>query len=573
VITRLFFTAILLAAAASPAPPNVVWVVLDACRADRLSPYGYERDTTPFLNRFAAEGAVFLDHRSQAGYTVHSLPSYMTGKLFPAQCLSFLSPFELWRTAPAGEQLAPEIFRANGYATAVVSACPWIAPGGRLTEAFDHAACVPPGGGQVYAPLNSLTEAAMAWLKTVEDAPFFLYVHAMDTHFPHRLRAGFDTWVPGEPRPGLTEGNASAAPFDAMDQVQLSGLYDGSLHYADLLLRNLFSALHFRGHLENTIVVVGADHGDVLGEDGYTLQHPPHVTADEVYHVPLIVRGPGVKAGVRHADQTANLDILPTLIDLVGLETEAVMEGRSLAPVLQGEGDSSDQRLTYARHYAADDFRVIVEGPDWKYVAGPGQTSPLWFRGPDPIAGRHALDPVPDKTAETLAKAWETVVAPRWELYENLPLTDAAPFSIQLAAGTASPPEAFSMQANPDDGRWAIGIDGGVSCGPGEHPAPLTLRFRVPNATYVLRLSSLGTLPLPEVTVGEARPVAEESTKGPDALGVYAVDHETITLTLRSDNGAAGAGILYFDPLGSTPETVPGGAASQREQLRALGYL
>jgi hypothetical protein len=101
----------------------------------------------------------------------------------------------------------------------------------------------------------------------------------------------------------------------------------------------------------------------------------------------------------------------------------------------------------------------------------------------------------------------------------------------------------------------------------------LTLRFRVPNATYVLRLSSLGTLPLPEVTVGEARPVAEESTKGPDALGVYAVDHETITLTLRSDNGAAGAGILYFDPLGSTPETVPGGAASQREQLRALGYL
>lgn len=574
-ITSPFIVAALFAASLSAPAPNVVWVVLDACRADHLSPYGYVRDTTPYLNALAEEGVTFLDNYSQAGYTVHSLPSYMTGRYFPVQCLSFLSPFETWRTPPPEEQLAPEIFRANGYATGLISACPWIAPSGRLSQAFDHANSLSPDESQAYAPLNALTAATLEWLATLEkDKPFFLYLHAMDTHFPHQLRAGFDTWVPGDPRPDAAEGAASAAPFDTVDKVQLSGLYDGSLRYADLLLRNLLSSLYFRGQLDNTIVIVGADHGDVLGEDGVTIQHPPNVTTDEVYHVPLIVRGPGIRQGARIAAMTENVDILPTLVDFLGLKTGAGMDGKSLAAALREDAPVPEHDFSLARHYEDEDFRVVLSGPAWKYVAGWERIGPLWWERPDAIADRHVLAEPSGVLAASVDRVWETTVMPAWSIYRDRPLTRRAPFSIQLSAGSASPRRAFTQATGPNDNRWTVAPDAGIYCAAGERPPNLALRFHVPNARYAVRIGMIEALPLPTVTVtGATQEALPADPTDATLLGHFDVSDETFTIMLHAPPGDSGARLLYFDPIIDAGPLQRNDDMSPQEQLRALGYL
>ena len=147
----------------------------------------------------------------------------------------------------------------------------------------------------------------------------------MDTPFPHMLEPPYDRWVDADiANPRLRQlARDEGMPYAMSDKTGLGALHDGSIRYADDGVRQIPDTLSSLGLRENTMVIMGADHGDALGEDGVTVGHPIGGTFDELLCVPLIMAGPGVSAGTRAAQMTQNTDIFPTLMELLGIETSA----------------------------------------------------------------------------------------------------------------------------------------------------------------------------------------------------------------------------------------------------------
>ncbi|MCP4643418.1 MAG: sulfatase-like hydrolase/transferase, partial [bacterium] len=262
---------------------------------------------------------VFERAYAQANQTRFSVPSYMTGRYFPVFATSGGGWREMFRTPPEEEQLLPAILRDNGYETAVASAHPWVSNDeSRLWGSFDEGYY---RGGE----LAGLNQWVFSWLEKRSDRPFFLYIHATDTHFPHYPRPGHDEWIDRQAyRDRHSVGySMDGKTFTEAEQEVLRALHDGSIHYADACIGELTEKLASLSLLENTILIVDADHGDALAEDGVTLGHTDDVTRDEVFHVPLVMAGPGIPRGCRVNALVENVDVVPTLIQLLQLDTTA----------------------------------------------------------------------------------------------------------------------------------------------------------------------------------------------------------------------------------------------------------
>ncbi|HUF77719.1 MAG TPA: sulfatase [Thermoanaerobaculia bacterium] len=392
-------------------PWNVLFVLVDTLRADRLSLYGHHRATSPNLDRFAGDAVVFTTVQAQAGCTFPSVNSLLTSR-YPA-------PF-IERAAQAGggkrEMGIPEgmptlagILADRGYRTAAVSASPVVrATPSRVNpvggfgagfEVFDeecvkrqNAACV---NGRALELLDGL------------DEPFLLYLHFMDPHAPYRPPADHARRFPdaafshrfigaGNPLPvvrGL-KGEGPPVRLTAADVDQLGILYDEEVSYFDEQLARLLEALEARGLLERTVVVLVSDHGEELLEHG-EIGHCWSLTYDTVLGTPLALRIPGVPGGVREA-RVQNLDVLPTLLDYLGVAADDLgLQGRSLRPAIEEEREVN--RYLFALQGRS---RAISDGR-WKLIldvetgaarlfdlaADPGETEDLAAAHPEE-AGR-----------------------------------------------------------------------------------------------------------------------------------------------------------------------------------------
>lgn len=353
--------------------PNVVWILLDACRADHLSCYGYERETTPQLDALARRGVLFERNFSQAPCTVESMPSYLTGKYFPQSSMAGLE-----KALRDDEKIVPAVLGAHGYATVLLTVHPWWTPRSRLWQAFDEAVFVPPPYMRAYAELGEIKARLFAIVDRHKDGPFFVYVHTLDTHRPHRHHADYAHWFPGG-----TVGMRPVPPFSEKEQAWLRAEYDASLAYADSQVGEIVAGFESAGLAGNTIFVVSSDHGELLGEDGRTLSHPSTGRADELYHTPLIMAGPGLPAGKRVGALTEYVDIAPTLYELLGVRTTARLDGRSLAPLMRGVKPGDWRRYTFAKLGRANRC-YMLRTTAFKYV---------W----DLDSGEEALYRVPDR--------------------------------------------------------------------------------------------------------------------------------------------------------------------------------
>ena len=369
-----FAATLVLAACAGgggPRPLNVVLVLVDTLRADHLGTYGYPRPTSPALDAFAQEAVVFTDARSQAGCTFPSVNSLLTSQL-PER---FLGQPEGRIGIPDGLATLPELLRARGWTTAAVSASSVVRrrpsdlnPHGGFGRGFDlfledcvwkSAACV---NRQALPLLQSLPR------------PFFLYLHYLDPHAPYQpprahprrfargwsdkrfVRRGnpkpIGRWLyQGAPDPGVTPA----------DLRLLVDWYDEEIAFWDGELARLLGALARAGLDEETVVVVAADHGEEFLEHRH-VQHCRTVF-DSSIRVPLLVRAPGLESR-RVAAGAQNLDVLPTLLDLLEVPAEGVaFAGRSLRPALE-EG-----RRVNGRQVSAQGAYHAVVGPRHKLIA------------------------------------------------------------------------------------------------------------------------------------------------------------------------------------------------------------
>jgi arylsulfatase A-like enzyme len=354
-------------------PWNVLLVVVDTLRSDRMSLYGYARPTTPNLEALARQAVVFENARSQAGCTYPSVNSLLTSRL--------PSRFLLGKTGTMGipEEIRslPEILRQHGYATAAVSASivvranpSSVNPAGGFDRgflAFDErclrkrAPCVNGRGLDLAAGLRQ---------------PWFLYLHYLEPHAPyqppedHPLRfaaplqqareQGVHGWAQqGEVRPVVRRLYHGEEQFEynPRDLAYLSDLYDEEIAYFDQQFAVLLAALSERGLLDRTLLVFASDHGEELYEHG-DWSHCRDLAYDTVLATPLLLRIPGTAQGLRRKAAVENLDIVPTLLDYLGLPAgDLPFDGQSLRPVI--EEDRPIRRLTFGnqgRH------RTVADG-------------------------------------------------------------------------------------------------------------------------------------------------------------------------------------------------------------------
>ena len=333
--------------------PPVFLFTVDALRADHLPIYGYDRDTAPELTAFASDAVVFTRAFTTAPKTTPAYASMFTGRYPHRHGLQVL-----------GQELAEEnltlaeLLRERGYATAgFVSSTVMVDRLSSLGQGFHHWDDRLPSreaNRENYERTASLTAGAVLdWLARA-DLPPFLFVHLIDPHGPYlpppMFRARFRF------RKGPEIDPAEVPDFQRLPNAIVVGdyvdAYDAEILYADSAFRRMLNDVRERGLYDRALIVFTADHGESLGEDGYYFRHGK--TLHEVStRIPLVVKPPGGRG--EHIDSVWDdavslIDVMPTVLEYVGVKVPPGTDGRSLRPILEGQARPSERVVFSQRH-------------------------------------------------------------------------------------------------------------------------------------------------------------------------------------------------------------------------------
>ena len=345
---------------ATTGAPNVLVITLDAVRAHNLSVYGYGRETSPQLKRMAERGVVFDRALSTAPWTLPSHASMFTGRYAHELSTGYTTPLD--GTYPT----LAEFLRARGYATAgFVANYRYCGYESGLQRGFIHYKDYPVSWGEIVSSsrltrmigdnfrlrrlirndehLNrksaaQINDEVLDWLSTKRKGPFFVFLNYFDAHGPYLPPSPFDTKF----GPGRALGKYSALhhwlydPAVAHQTVSKETIqeevnaYDGVLAYLDEQLGFLFDELKKRDLMDNTLVIITADHGEEFGEHGL-FDHGYSLYFNSL-HVPLLIVFPGhIPAGVRAQTPVSLRDLSATVVDLLDYGQGSPFPGRSLA--------------------------------------------------------------------------------------------------------------------------------------------------------------------------------------------------------------------------------------------------
>lgn len=328
-------------------PINIILISIDSLRADHVHAYGYARETTPALDRLAREGAWFETVVAESSWTLPTHISMLTG----LTTLVHGVEEETKRLSSELPTLA-SLLREHGYRTRGIFSAPLLEPiygFGKGFEKYEEVEGEIAYGderpGQAHGDSDAsqtdrdtnpwshrtvtspaVTNRAIEFLDEVRNEKFFLFLHYFDVHYdyipPEALWRKFDPDYRGE----LTGRNFARNPgihqgMSRRDLEHIIALYDGEILFTDRHIGYLMDALERNGLAEKTLVVVTSDHGEEFFEHG----NPGHGRSlyDEVLKVPLIVRLPGrIPPGARVSEQVGQVDIMPSILSLAGMEHE-----------------------------------------------------------------------------------------------------------------------------------------------------------------------------------------------------------------------------------------------------------
>jgi arylsulfatase A-like enzyme len=308
---------------------NVIVILEDALRADHLSCYGYGRTTSPIKDAFAGEGVRFARCYAQATKTRFSCPSFMTS-LYPTAT----GVEGIWNLHGALDEnyvTLAEVLRRRGFVTASIHQNPNAGSPAGLDQGFSYLfENVAGRAKELYSGLP------LRWIEERHDRNFFLYLHLADPHEPYHPPEGFRTWF--EELESPSTGGSAVRRLDRQDpewvQEARRALYDGEISFNDHWFAVFLERLDDLGLADDTLVVFMADHGEHLGEHDRWSHNPPGYV--EVLHTPLIMVYPHrFQRGLVVDEIVQNLDIMPTILDLAGVDDELLlMQGDSLVPLM-----------------------------------------------------------------------------------------------------------------------------------------------------------------------------------------------------------------------------------------------
>jgi arylsulfatase A-like enzyme len=376
---------------ASP-PPNVIMVVVDTLRADRVGARLGDRPLTPFLDSLAARSYVFHRAYAQSSWTSPSVASILTSR-YPSQhgVVGYRS------VLPESELTLPEVLREHGYVTAAVSANVMLNPQLGFAQGYDTYRSLGtilsgPDAPKLSARAPRVQDAVVAWLDGLSGGaarqPKFLYLQFMEPHVPYdpppdmldvvlRVRGHA---APDERNVNTLLGKEKLVfPDDLVPAVQ--DLYDAEVAGLDRQLGVLFDELGKRGFLDHAVVVVTGDHGEEFKEHG-RMGHRKDLY-EEVVRVPLLISLPGQTARIEVDEMVSLIDLAPTLLELAGLTIPPTFEGR---PLLTERSDQGFLRRMLSRFRHADGPPPMVT--ELNLPVGPQRLSP---HERAVIVGRHKL--------------------------------------------------------------------------------------------------------------------------------------------------------------------------------------
>jgi choline-sulfatase len=324
-------------------PRNLLLVSLDTVRADRLGCYQHAAAQTPAIDALAASGLRFEHASTVAPLTLPAHASLMTGT-FPGwhgvrdNGGFYLDDDQL----TLAEILREKGFRTGGFVGAFVLDRRWgIAQGfDRYVDDFDLDAFPSAAGmDMIQRPGSEVVDRALEWLQADPNRPFFAWVHLYDAHTPYE----------------------APEPFQSRFPRTRDGAYDAEIASADAQVGRLVSALRAAGRFDDTLVIVVADHGEMLGEHG-ELTHGFFIY-EAATHIPLIISGPRIPARVV-SDQVRIVDVVPTALSLLGIAIPNQVQGTNLMPLARGQhlGLVAHAESWYPRyHYGWSELRSIQD--------------------------------------------------------------------------------------------------------------------------------------------------------------------------------------------------------------------
>ncbi len=366
---------------------NVVVYLVDTLRADHLGCYGYERETSPRIDAFAEEGILFANCLAQSTWTKPATASVLTGE-YPAR---HGATNDLAAISPELPTLA-ERLQAAGWRTAGFVANGFVGSenGGfrRGFESFEYRH----RGDQPYAVAELVLDDALAWLAENASEPFFLYVHTVDPHAPYGPPAPFRArFASGVVEKALQPPRGTTAVPEA-ERQRLVDLYDAEIAYSDHHFGRLLDNLRDLGRADDTLVVFLSDHGEEFFEHG-EWGHNPRMY-QEVVHVPLIWRipdWPEEGRGLRHEGLVLQVDVVPTLLDALGLEPDPALPGTSLLERCTRPPDSMEVGISEADHWGTHRKAVVASGKKYIRQWSPDEREYLFDLEDDPGEERNLL--------------------------------------------------------------------------------------------------------------------------------------------------------------------------------------
>lgn len=439
---------------------NILWLVIDTLRADRLGCYGYFRDTSPTIDRLAAQGVLFEDFYASAISTGAAFSCLMSG-LPPIRNHFYITPVTQPNCQHFDDTIptVAEIVQSNSdYTTVAVDNL--INFAGHMTQmvrGFEFYINISRDGGfpQPEYTAGEANERFLPWLRAHGNEKFFAFLHWWDSHhnpyrapgyrdrFSHKpgsLRnltvsdaaAGYQ-YVPGWGRVGeivwgisgdklvrdVDGGAGSMIPTEDESSIT-QDLYDCSIAYLDSQLQRVIDTLEQEGILDQTAIVITADHGEGLGNHG-TWGHG--LLYEDTIHIPLILWRPGLlPEGLRVSGFAQHVDVAPTLLDLMGIAPErqplqshlgsssspqyvidVELEGNSLLARIRGEQQPPEAIVTEVRRAPFDPgLRSLKAGP-WKLIESLAGDQQLYNIHDDPMEKVDLAQQEPTRT-ETMSQ-------------------------------------------------------------------------------------------------------------------------------------------------------------------------
>ncbi len=389
---------------------NLLFVLIDTLRADRLGSYGYHRDTSPAIDGLAAAGVRFARQLAQSSWTKCSMASLWTA-LYPAR--NGITRFD--DILPSDARLPAELLKEAGFRTVGIFRNGWVSPNFGFDQGFDvyvRPSIAPrPPSLRLANPTVSdrgsdedTITSALEFLRGRGRDRWFLYLHLMDVH----------EYVYDE-QTALFGGS-------------ISDVYDNAIRWTDSVLAVLLRELVRQGYALNTLVVVTADHGEAFLERGFE-GHARNVFK-EVTEVPFVLSFPfRLEPGVVVGARTRNVDVWPTLLDLLGLPVPPEADGRSLVPTLlaaaRGEPTPGPEPTgiahldqNWGQRGREPAPTVAVTDGKLRYVRVPGVEDPIEQlfdaeRDPRELADRASEDPEALARLRALADSY-LHATPRW---------------------------------------------------------------------------------------------------------------------------------------------------------------